>query len=124
MGRRTDKISSQLLKEISQIVHDELTDPRIGFVTFTHAEVSPDLSQARIFFTVLGKDKEKKSTYYGLRSASKYLRHALYERLRLKKVPELEFVYDESMDKGMRVYEKIVELQKESRDEEGSDNSK
>lgn len=89
MARRLDKISSQILKELSEIVRDELTDPRIGFVTFTHADVSPDLSHARIFYTVLGSEKERKSTYYGLRSASGYLRHALSERMRLKRCRNL-----------------------------------
>lgn len=121
MSRRIDKISSQILKELSEIVRDELTDPRIGFVTFTHADVSPDLSHARIFYTVLGSEKEKKSTYYGLKSASRYLRHALSERMRLKKMPELEFVFDENFDRGMKVYEKIMELQKESEDESTSE---
>lgn len=112
MGRRLDKISNQLVKEISELIHNELTDPRIGFVTITHAEVSPDLSHARVFFTVLGREKEKKSTYYGLKSAAGYIRHALMERLKLKRIPEIEFVYDDSVDKGMKIYEKIIEVQK------------
>jgi ribosome-binding factor A len=112
MGRRLDKISTQLVKELSELIHNELTDPRIGFVTITHAEVSPDLSHARVFFTVLGSEKERKSTYYGLRSAAGYLKHALMERLKLKRIPELEFVYDESVDKSMQIYEKIIEIQK------------
>lgn len=124
MGRRLDKVSAQLLKEISEIVHEELRDPRIGFVTFTHAEISPDFSHARIFFTVLGKEKEKKSTYYGLRSAAGYLKHALIQRMRIKRVPDLEFVYDDSVDKGMKIYEKIIEIQKGKSSEGSSEDSK
>lgn len=111
MSRRTEKISHQIIKELSEIVRNELVDPRIGFVTFTYAEVSPDLSHARIYFTVLGSEKEKKSTYYGLKHASNFLKNALKERIRLRRIPDLEFVYDESVEKGMKVYEKIVEVQ-------------
>ncbi|MCX7831948.1 MAG: 30S ribosome-binding factor RbfA [Actinobacteria bacterium] len=123
MSRRIDKVSSQLVREISDIVANELTDPRIGFVTFTHADVSPDFSHARIYFTVLGKEKEKKSTYFGLKSATGYLKHALMQRMKMKRVPELEFVYDESVDQSMKVYEKIIEVQRKRKDESGSRDS-
>lgn len=123
MSRRLDKISSQLVKEISDIVANELTDPRIGFVTFTHADVSPDFSHARIYFTVLGKEKEKRSTYFGLKSATGYLKHALTKRMRMKRVPDLEFVYDESVDRSMKIYEKIIQIQRERKDESGSRDS-
>jgi ribosome-binding factor A len=111
MSRRTEKVSHQIIRELSEIVRDELVDPRIGFVTFTHAEVSPDLSQARIYFTVLGSEKERKSTYYALKHASSFLKNALKHRIRLRRIPELEFVYDESVDRGMKIFEKIVEVQ-------------
>lgn len=121
MTRRLDKISHQIIKEISEIVREELVDPRIGFVTFTYAEVDSDLNHAKIYFTVLGDEKEKKSTYYALKHASSYLRNALKERIRLKRIPELEFIYDESVDKSMKIFEKIVEIksEKEKKDDFG-----
>lgn len=113
MSRRTEKVAAEIVKEISDIVSNQLTDPRIGFVTFTDAEVSPDLSSAKIYFTVLGGEKEKKSTLAGLISARHFLRTELGRRLRLKRLPELRFVYDESVEHGMRIFEKLQQLKKE-----------
>lgn len=113
MSRRTEKVAAEIVREISDIVANQLTDPRIGFVTFTDAEVSPDLSSARVYFTVLGDEKERKSTLAGLISARKFLRAELGRRLRLKRLPELTFVYDESVDYGMKIYDRLQQLKKE-----------
>jgi len=80
-----------------------LKDPRIGFVTVTSVETSPDLSQARVYVSVLGDEHERERTLAGLSSSHGYLQAAIADELRLKRTPTLEFVYDDSIDRGMRI---------------------
>lgn len=113
MSRRTEKIASQLIRELSDLIREKVTDPRIGFVTLTDVEVSEDLEQAKVYFSVLGSEKEKQSTLKGLKSAKDYLRVEIGKRVRLKKIPELEFKYDDSIDHGMKIYNKIKRMKTE-----------
>lgn len=110
MSRRIERYAGQLVKEVSELVSEELTDPRLGFVTITQAEVSADLSLATIYFTVHGGEKEKNASLAALISARKYLRAELGRRIRAKRVPELRFEYDDSIDQGMKIFEKIREI--------------
>lgn len=123
MTRRTSRVSEQLVRELSKIISEQLTDPRIGFVTITGAEVSEDLSQATVYFTVLGGEKERRDTFAGLISARKFLKAALGKELSIRKIPDLQFEYDESVVKGMKIFEKLQEMkEKDNEDEpEGKD---
>jgi ribosome-binding factor A len=104
MTRRTERLSDQLREEISSLVLRELKDPRIGgLVTITEVEVSPDLSHAKVFVSVLGSADEKKSTLRALGAASGFLQRALRQRLTIRRVPELAFVSDESMEHGQHI---------------------
>ena len=90
--------------ELSEIIEREIADPRVGFATITGVKVSSDLSHARIFISVLGGEEERKKTLEGLKSAVSYLRRALSKRLHhLRRIPELTFDYDETIEKGMRI---------------------
>lgn len=120
MTKRTSRISEQILRELSKIISEELTDPRIGFVTLTGAEVSEDLSQATIYFTVLGGEKERRDSFAGLISARRFLKAALGKKLNIRRIPELRFEYDESVNRGIRIFEKLQEI-KEKRDEDESE---
>lgn len=82
-----------------------LKDPRIGFVTVTAVDVSPDLRHGRVFVSVLGSEEEREQTLAGLRSSHGYLQAQVGTELRMKRTPTLEFVYDESIDTGMRITE-------------------
>ena len=113
-GRRIDRIEEQLRIELSEIIEREIQDPRIGLATVTRAKVSPDLSHARVFVTVLGDAAQRKKTIDGLRSAASYARRSLSKRLHhLRRIPELTFEYDESVEKGIRIEELLDQIKSE-----------
>jgi ribosome-binding factor A len=95
---------NEAIKEIlGTALAKEVKDPRIGFVTLTGVETAPDLSHAKVFVSVYGKQAEKDATLQGLRAARAYLQRLIGDELPLKRVPALEFVYDASVDQGMRI---------------------
>jgi len=99
---RPQKLGDLIQRELSDLVQHELRDPRVGMITLTSVDVSPDLSHAKVFFTVLQKDHlEDAST--GLRRAAGFLRSQLAKRIKLYTTPELRFVYDESVERGDRL---------------------
>ena len=99
---RRQKVADQIQRELSGLVQRELRDPRIGMVTFTGVEVSPDFSHAKVYFTVLDKD-HLPHTLDGLRRAAGYLRSRLAHSIKLYATPELHFFYDESVERGDRL---------------------
>ena len=112
-GRRVDRIEEQLRIEISQIIEREIHDPRVGagLATVTAVKISPDLRHARVFITALGNEEEHKKTIQGLRSAASYIRHSLSKRLHhLKRIPELTFDYDESVEQSFRIEKLLDEI--------------
>ena len=118
MTRRTERINDQLREEISALVLREMKDPRIGgLVTITEVEVSPDLSRAKVFVSVLGSDDEKKSTLKALGAASGFLQRELRRRLTLRRMPELAFVADESIEHGARILSLLNETKQEGQAE-------
>src|SRR6266705_353871 len=96
-GSRADRVADQLRAEIAQLLSREVHDPGIGFVTLTRVHVSPDLQLARIYYTTLGDDTGRRATARALDRAVPFLRRQIGGRLRLKRVPELVFTYDESI---------------------------
>ena len=96
-GSRTARVGDQIRSEIAQLLARDVHDPGIGFVTITRVSVTPDLQHARISYTALGDDKGRRNTARALERAAPFLRRQIGSRLRLKRVPELEFVYDESI---------------------------
>jgi ribosome-binding factor A len=116
MTRRIDRVSVQLIRELSEIITEELTDPRLGLITLTHVDVTPDFSSATVWFTVHGGEKQVKATLAALISARRRIRAALGERVHLRRVPEFTFQYDDSIETGMRIYERIQELSKHDRE--------
>ena len=103
-GRRIDRIGEQFRIELSQIIEREIQDPRIGLVTITAVKVAPDLSQARVFISSLGNGEQRKKTLQGLRSAASFVRRSLSKRLHhLRRIPELSFDYDETIEKSSRI---------------------
>jgi ribosome-binding factor A len=99
---RPQKLGDLIQRELSDLVQRELRDPRVGMITITSVDVSPDLSHAKVFFTVLQKEHlEDAST--GLRRAAGFLRSQLAKRIKLYTTPELRFVYDESVERGDRL---------------------
>src|SRR3954467_280169 len=96
-GSRPDRVADQIRGEVASMLARDVHDPGIGFVTITRVQVTPDLQHARIHYTVLGDEKARASTAKALGRASAFLRRQIGSRLRLRRVPELDFHYDESI---------------------------
>ena len=104
---RSRRIAEQIQRELSEIVRVELKDPRIGMLTLTDVEVSPDGEHAKVFFTVLGEPTRIEETEEGLQHAAGYLRSQLARRLTVRIVPHLQFKYDPSVERGARLSQLI-----------------
>lgn len=96
-GSRPDRVADQIRSEVASMLARDVHDPGIGFVTITRVQVTPDLQRARIHYTSLGDDKARANTARALARAAVFLRRQIGSHLRLKRVPELEFLYDESI---------------------------
>jgi len=96
--------------ELSEVVLKKLKDPGIGFVTLTGVDVSPDLKEARVYYSVLGKEKEKDQTQRALERAVGFLQHEIAEALKLRFTPKLTFHLDESLEEGIRIERILKEL--------------
>lgn len=118
MTTRQEKVRELLKAEVSEIIHRELKDPRIGFVTVTDTDVSPDLSHARIFISVLGSEDERNATMKALRSASGFVRTEFAKRAAMKSIPQIEFRFDESIEHGARIFELLENIKREESGEE------
>jgi ribosome-binding factor A len=97
---RIQRVADQIREEISSLLIKGIKDPRIGFVTITGVDVSPDLKQARVYFCSPGSEEERNRSLQGLQSSAGFIRKTLGKRLRLKSIPEFHFKYDESLDRG------------------------
>ena len=95
-GSRPDRVADQIRGELAQLLVRDVHDPGIGFVTLTRVQVSPDLQLARVFYTVLGDENARRNSARALERAAAFLRRQIGARLRLKRVPELKFQYDEA----------------------------
>ena len=105
------RINSEVQREMSSIIREDLKDPRIHPMTSVMAvEVTPDLKFAKIFVSVLGNDEEKEKTMEGLKKSASFARHQLAKRMNLRKTPELTFVLDTSIEYGVTMSKKIDEL--------------
>jgi ribosome-binding factor A len=118
-GSRSDRVADQLRAEITDLVARELHDPGIGFLTITHVKVTPDLQMARVYYTTLGDQKARRDTQRALERATPFLRRHLGNRLRLKRVPALEFFFDEAIERGDRIEQILQEISAERLRSEG-----
>jgi len=99
---RPEKLGDLIQRELSELLQRELRDPRVGMLTITGVDVSPDFSHAKILFTLLEKEKLE-DTLAGLRRSAGFLRSQLARRIKLYTTPELRFEYDESVERGDRL---------------------
>jgi ribosome-binding factor A len=120
-GSRPDRVADQIRGELAQLLAREVHDPGIGFVTLTRVQVSPDIQLARVFYTVLGDDTARKSSERALDRAAPFLRRQIGARLRLKRVPELKFQYDDAVAGQDRIEQLLNEIHTADRDRGGSD---
>jgi ribosome-binding factor A len=103
-------VADQIRGELALMLAKDVHDPGIGFVTLTRVQVSPDLQVARVFYTVLGDEKARKNSARALERAAPFLRRQIGSRLRLKRVPELRFQYDEATAGADRIDQIINEI--------------
>jgi len=112
-GTRASRVGDQIQAELASLLTRQVHDPGIGFLTITSVKVSGDLQQARVYYTTIGDEKAKRESARALNRATPFLRRQVGQRLRLKRVPELTFFYDESIEQGDRVERILHELELE-----------
>ena len=111
-GYRPDRVGDQIRKELSEMLtRGDVRDPGIGFIRLTKVRVSPDLQQARVFYTTLGNPKERIETAKALDRATPFFRRQIGGRLRLRRVPDIEFRFDEAIQHQDRIEQILHELQ-------------
>jgi ribosome-binding factor A len=102
-GRRVARLNEQLKRELTSLLQFEVRDPRIGMVTITDVEVTADLYHAKVWFTMLGSDEERRTAAQGLAAAAGFLRTEIGRRMRIRRAPELHFVFDDTRDHAMHI---------------------
>jgi ribosome-binding factor A len=101
--QRSNRVGDLLIELISELLRREVRDPRVGAVTLTGAKVSKDLRHARIYFNLLGRRDDQEAVSAGLKSATGFIRSRVGKQLKLRFVPTIEFVYDETEDEARRI---------------------
>jgi ribosome-binding factor A len=108
MTRRVERVNHLIRQEISQLLQRQVKDPRLdGFVTITEVSTSADLRSAKVFVSCIGSEEKKEETLRVLTAASGFFRGELAKRLRLRRVPEIDFQWDDSMERGAHILELI-----------------
>lgn len=100
---RPHRVAEQIQRELAELLQLELKDPRVGMVTLTGVEVTPDYAHAKVYFTLLNQGHPLEETVVGLNRAAGFLRSQLAQRMRLRIVPQLHFVFDSSVERGVQL---------------------
>ena len=106
---RTLRVADQIQRELADLFDHEIKDPRVGMITITGVEVDRDYAYAKVFYTTLGSKEDNLLVKKGLERAKGFLRSSLSHRMMLRTVPQLQFVYDESVERGVRLSNLIDE---------------
>ena len=120
-SQRPGRVQEAIRQEVSKILHDQIRDPRLGFLTITGVELTNDLRFARIYFSVLGDDKAKKLALKGLNSAKGYIKGILGDRIKLRYMPDIEFKIDETLERTQHIFDLFEQIKKEKKEDAGSD---
>ncbi len=113
MSNRKDRVASQIIDILSEMILRDLKDPRIGFVTLTGAEVSADLRYVKVFISVLGEEEARKQCLKALNGASGMMRGEVTRRARLRVAPEITFHYDTGLEHGQRIFSLLCTIEEE-----------
>ena len=116
--QRPERVQEALRQEISKIIQEEIKDSRIGFITITKVELTKDLRYAKVFFSILGDNKDKNLALKGLNSAKGYIKGLIADRIKLRFTPEINFKIDESLEHTKKIYDLLDKLKKERLDAE------
>ena len=110
---RSQRVTEQIRRELAELIRLEVKDPRVGFITLTDVEITPDYAHAKVFFTSMTGEEGLTEILAGLRRASGFLRRELGRRVRIHTTPELHFHYDSSVERGSRMSQLIDEVVRE-----------
>lgn len=119
--KRAERVSDQIKREVSQIIERLLKDPGIGFVTITGVEMTDDLREAKIFYSVLGNEQKKKDTKIALQRATSFIQAEIGKRIRIRHTPIISFKYDKSIEYGARIEELIKKIHQEDEGQNQAD---
>lgn len=111
--RRMERLNEQIKRELMDLLRRELSDPRLANVTLTAVETTPDLYQARVYVTALGDEAGREAALAGLRAARGLLRGELGRRMHIRRAPELDFVWDETLDHARRIESLLADVRTE-----------
>jgi ribosome-binding factor A len=112
-GARPERVGEEIRQEISVLLAREVHDPGVGFVTLTRVKMSPDLQLARVYYTLIGDDKAKRETARALERVTPFLRRQIAARVRLRRVPEIRFEFDRSVEHQDRIEQILIDLEHE-----------
>ncbi|MEC5386674.1 30S ribosome-binding factor RbfA [Uliginosibacterium sp. H3] len=118
---RSSRVVEQIKRELAELIRLEVKDPRVGFITITDVEITPDYAHAKVFFSSLKGKEGAEEIQEGLRRASSFLRRELGRRVRIHTTPELHFVYDNSMEEGSRMSALIDKAMADTQPEDAGD---
>jgi ribosome-binding factor A len=113
LGSRPERVGEEIREELATLLVREVRDPGIGLITLTRVKVSPDLQLVRVYYTLIGDDKAKLQTEKALLRATPFLRRQIGARVRLRRVPELRFEFDRSVEHQDRIEKILIDLQAE-----------
>lgn len=102
-SHRANRVAEEIKREVTQMLRDEIKDPRVGFVTVTGVEVTPDIRYAKVFISVLGDEEKKSQSLEALEKAKGFVRSELGKRMRLRYTPEISFKFDTSIEYGAKI---------------------
>lgn len=118
---RQERLGELIAAELSELLRTRVKDPRVGFASITHVEVSGDLRHAKVFVSVMGSPEEQTETMKALRHATGFLRHELATRIVLRYIPELVFKLDTSIEEGARILSLIQQVEREEQQRAGTE---
>ncbi len=121
MSERLRRLSEEIKREVSSIISKEVKDPRLGMISITDVHVSRDLSWAKVYYSQLGDDEERRATLEGLNKAKGFVRTELAKRLRVRHTPEIIFQFDPSLEQGAKMDALLRTLQPGKGDEGGNE---
>jgi ribosome-binding factor A len=113
-SNRPERVGEAIRDELATLLARDLRDPGVGFITLTVVKVAPDLQLARVYYTTMGDEKARRETAKALGRAVPFLRRQIAQRLRLRRVPELQFFYDESVASHDRIEQILQDLKTEA----------
>lgn len=118
---RLERINETIKEILSELLLDQIKDPRVGLVTITRVRVAQDLSLAKVHYSVMGDESAREDTRKGLVSARNFMRRVIGRELKLRTAPELKFVYDDSLDRAIAIEETLRRVRPNPEPDDGKD---